>query len=517
MKKYLFVFLLTIYCFALKADTNKWPTLPMIWAATYATGGGMGSGVFGIGDINNDGYDDVAIGWLGKIAIYYGGDPMDSDVDIWIGDGIAPLVFSDVNGDSAADFIAFKPAPASFDDSVFVYFGGALLDSIPDLKILPDSTINRHNFFGQVCNGTGDFNKDGYMDIIITDYAANITQYSGHGKVYIYYGGEILDNKVDIEIIGDSSHMELGWDVDSGDLNNDGWDDLIIKGFHSFPDSLKYDYIDIYLGGPSQDFSQKDFRIQKNYQPFNRSLGYRLAVLDFNADGFDDIITGNGYIYWGSANFDTTADHFIDNPVFGTWWNLSINAGDINGDGYDDLAFGLPTYAMNSGYVVIYLGGPHPNTSDIPDAGVPPFFASSFGLFIDNAGDVNNDGINDLIISAPGWNGSAVSIYSGDTTLVVNIMEKSAPPLPGAFALAAYPNPFNNSVLFEFELAKTQKVNIDIFNINGQKIITLANNNYSAGKNAIAWNASPNLSSGIYFARLNTQNSSQCIKILLIK
>lgn len=79
-----------------------------------------------------------------------------------------------------------------------------------------------------------------------------------------------------------------------------------------------------------------------------------------------------------------------------------------------------------------------------------------------------------------------------------------------------YPNPFNPSTNIPFELSKSSVVNIEIFNLLGQKVVSLTNELYSAGRHTIAWNAS-NYSSGIYFYRLTAGDVIQTKKLMLIK
>jgi hypothetical protein len=79
-----------------------------------------------------------------------------------------------------------------------------------------------------------------------------------------------------------------------------------------------------------------------------------------------------------------------------------------------------------------------------------------------------------------------------------------------------YPNPFNPSTNIPFELSKSSVVNIEIFNLLGQKVATLTNELYSAGRHTIAWNAT-NYSSGIYFYRLTAGDVIQTKKLMLIK
>jgi len=84
------------------------------------------------------------------------------------------------------------------------------------------------------------------------------------------------------------------------------------------------------------------------------------------------------------------------------------------------------------------------------------------------------------------------------------------------FLIQSYPNPFNATTVIKYVLPITGKVSIDIYNLAGQKIITLANNVQSAGIHQIAWNAS-SVASGIYFARIETKQYTSTARMLLIK
>ncbi len=81
---------------------------------------------------------------------------------------------------------------------------------------------------------------------------------------------------------------------------------------------------------------------------------------------------------------------------------------------------------------------------------------------------------------------------------------------------SAYPNPFNPSTTLEFTIPYDAEVKLNIFNINGQQITTLANDHYSAGSYAINWNAA-NYPSGIYFANLSVGGESKVQKLILMK
>ncbi len=79
-----------------------------------------------------------------------------------------------------------------------------------------------------------------------------------------------------------------------------------------------------------------------------------------------------------------------------------------------------------------------------------------------------------------------------------------------------YPNPFNNSTNISFNLAEKSNVNIEIFNLLGQRAAVLINEEKEAGSHSFTWDASSQ-TSGVYFIKLTTNNYSNVKKAVLIK
>jgi len=87
--------------------------------------------------------------------------------------------------------------------------------------------------------------------------------------------------------------------------------------------------------------------------------------------------------------------------------------------------------------------------------------------------------------------------------------------------ISAYPNPFNPEVTISFNIPVAMNCSIDIFNIRGQKVRNIHNGILSAGSHNIKWNGKDmngrSVASGMYFARINTPNTSRSIKMMLMK
>ena len=89
--------------------------------------------------------------------------------------------------------------------------------------------------------------------------------------------------------------------------------------------------------------------------------------------------------------------------------------------------------------------------------------------------------------------------------------------MPTSFELRQnYPNPFNPATSLKYALPEAAHVRVFIYDILGRRVETLIDKNQQAGYYEITWNASDK-TSGIYFARLETEEFSETIKMILLK
>jgi len=206
-------------------------TADLIMTIPFSTGSYFGYSVSSAGDVNGDGYSDVIVGaWgyssgIGKAYVYFGGSSMNAVVDLTMtgetgGSNFGQTVSSagDVNGDGYSDMIvgAWGVLRKSY-----IFFGGAIMDNIADVTMTSVTGSN----FGFSVSSAGDINGDGFSDVIIG--ATGVS--SGIGSAYVYYGGNSMDNIVDVNMSGESISNIFGASVSSaGDVNGDGYSDLIV-------------------------------------------------------------------------------------------------------------------------------------------------------------------------------------------------------------------------------------------------------------------------------------------------
>ena len=118
-----------------------------------------------------------------------------------------------------------------------------------------------------------------------------------------------------------------------------------------------------------------------------------------------------------------------------------------------------------------------------------------------------------VFIFGPGQSDFWIVRAGPDPTVNVDNVAVS---LPSPLSLSAYPNPFNPTTTIHFDLPVASRVVLDVFNIAGQKVASVADQPYASGSHTIGFDGSA-LASGLYFARLQTAKQSTTTKLMLVK
>ena len=478
------------------------PDYVCIWHCSGAADSSQfGNRLVAAGDQNDDGFDDILVSnyGTGEVYLYHGGNPMDTIPDMVFTEDHAnsfetfPLELRDLNGDAFPDIVIAADAYNHTEhQKVYVYFGGPGLDNQADL-IMESDSLGDNDYFGK-CMSMGDINGDNQYDLIITDTGYDILDYMS-GRIYIYFGGVGADNIPDFSFTADGNQFyDFSHDLScSGDVNNDGFDDIVCRGRLGGDEGRM-----LFLGSDPPD-STIDWSLQQPYGSTWRLTTNSLIIPDINNDSYDEIVLGGdlfgayGFFFYGGTNISSNWDVELigDGDMSGI-----KSAGDLNNDGYGDLLMG--NY-WGGGEIYIFLL--HPNLEywtmydiivDYPEIGE----RNSMGI----AGDVNDDQIDDFIFRSFQNNGE-VFIYSNTSLAVVNGPSQRL--IPPGFALHQnYPNPFNAQTVIRFEIAKNSDIDLAIFNISGQRVWGLGSGFWEAGTHSVVWNAE-GVASGVYLVRLS--------------
>ena len=384
----------------------------------------FGLSVSSAGDLNGDGYSDIVTGakrynsYTGKAYVYFGSSSMDNTADLtltgettsnFFGESVSTA--EDVNGDGYSDLIIGASSYGGGNGRVYLYYGGSAMNNTADVTFTGTTLTN----FGNSVSNAGDVNGDGYSDIIAGEKNA---YNSATGRAYIYFGGTAMNNSADHILTGEASSNYFGASVsDAGDMNGDGYSD-VITGAYGFNSNTGKSYL--YMYGMNGTFISD---LSMTGAATLRELGASVSSAgDVNGDGFDDLIigapfsgggavAGDAYIFFGGAIMDNIADVSLAGEASGNRFGNSVSkAGDVNGDGYSDVIIGAWGYSSAKGRAYIFYGGASMNnTVDIIMTGVNT--NDYFGAGVSGAGDVNGDGFFDVIVGSEGFSSSTGRAY----------------------------------------------------------------------------------------------------------
>ncbi len=197
------------------------------------------------------------------------------------------------------------------------------------------------------------------------------------------------------------------------------------------------------------------------------------------------------------------------NGFTGIVGNVNFNLGNGNQNGTNRA--GAIVYASRNGEIVGYaITGPDGNYSL---SGLAP---GQYSVFVDKAG--YNESSVATVNASYNVNGSPIPGIANFTIEgTLGVSEKKSDVLPSAYTLEQnYPNPFNPSTTISFSLPNSGNVSLKVYNLVGQEVTTLMNGYRNAGQYNVTFNAS-NLSSGVYFYRLEAGSTNVVKKMMLLK
>jgi hypothetical protein len=449
----------------------------------------LGVSVSTAGDINGDGLSDLLLGaapvGVGASYVIFGslggfGSTFNltslngtngftiPGVAVFDRLGSSVSTAGDFNGDGLSDLVLGAVGTNSSTGASYVIFGSRKqFESIFNL-----TTLNGTNGFsvpGIAANGqlgyqvstAGDINGDGLSDFVLGAFAAN------NGTAYVIFGSHekfgstfdltTLNGRNGFSVPGIATSGQLGYQVSTaGDINGDGLSDLVLGVLYANSNFGASYVIFGSRGGFGSIFNLTNLNGTNGFTVRGTTQGGYLgssvtAAGDINGDGLNDLVlgaaaginasAGASYVIFGSrggfaSSFNLTTlngtNGFIVPGIAarnGVGFLVST-VGDINGDGISDIALGTPYVNNNTGVLYVIFGsqegfGSVFNLTNLN--GMNGFTVSgiasgdSLGGSVSTAGDVNGDGIDDLVLGAYAANayaGVAYVIFGGFSSII---------------------------------------------------------------------------------------------------
>jgi hypothetical protein len=406
------------------------------------TGHGFGPEIACV-DSDRDGYADIFVGESlfrgggssdGRVLVTYGAsdgpESLSMGSDAWNVAGTSYFGMSVGSvGDVDADGYVDVAVGSSGNKKLYIYHGSeAGMEDDPSTTLSSTATD-----FGATAAAHGDFDGDGYEDVLVGAHqfqtsAATVSE----GIAYVHEGSLVgVSTTASWTVEGNQAAAYLGYSVAAGDFNDDGYDDAAVGAYgYDFGQSnegIVFVYYGSPTGLPTTASWYWDADVASAYG------GRALAVGDFNGDGVDDLVLGAegatsfaGAVYGfaGSpAGLGASPDVSVLGTQAGAYCGMTLAAlGDTDGDGIDDLAYGCDRYddgETDEGRVVV-LGGSATGPSTPLFTWSPDQASAHAGRAL-AGGDADGDGYADLAVGVADYDGTGVDegwvwVFRGGTS-----------------------------------------------------------------------------------------------------
>jgi hypothetical protein len=500
-----------------------------------------GNSVSSLGDVNGDGLTDLLVGASsasplgrsvgGTVYLVYGSQVWPAVLDLNTLTATQGMVIQgagmhdetgnsvnspgDVNGDGLSDLLvgADGASPVGREGAGVAYliYGSRVLPAVLDLSALTPTQgmviqgAMAYDKTGNSVSGTGDVNGDNITDFLVGAYYASPLNRIGAGEAYLIYGSHTFPALLDLNTLTQAQGIVIqgaaiddtaGCSVSSaGDINGDGLSDFLVSAVYASPlNRTQAGSVYLIYGSKTlpgvldlNSLTATQGIVIQGAVAQDNACGVSSAG-DVNGDNITDLLVGANnasplgrtyagaaYLIYGSRTLSAILDlsaltltegMFIQGAVAGDRAGSVSNAGDVNGDGLSDLVVGTfgasPLGRAHAGAAyLIYGSRTLPTILDLNTTLTAPqgmviqgAVAGNYaGTTVASAGDVNGDGLSDLLVGAyrasplsRSGAGIAYLIYGKSTLTATSLMTTPSTKTTKGATLSIGMSPSTNSL-----------------------------------------------------------------------
>jgi len=362
----------------------------------------------------------------------------------------------DINADGLDDVLVGCKSGSLQPEKLYVVFGSKNISGLVNLGNLSTRGFrligDKNDLDGFQVSKAGDINGDEIEDFMIGVPNAAVGNDTKVGRVYILFGsrdewtnqsgpfnlsGILSRGDRGFMVHGDSPGSAFGTSLSAaGDVNGDGFDDIVIGAVGNETDSGKV-YV---LFGSGDRWGSLPINVNSLLEDGRKGfalvgvsserIGFSVSAADINGDGFADVLVGSKtskvYVVYGSRDREAWGTGIVSLSSLvsarrgilllatqsGRTDTVVSTAGDVNGDGIDDFMIGSseasPRGRLNAGQAFVLFGGSSwDNFFDLASLTITKGFilqgeeaSDGSGSALSNAGDINGDGLGDLIVAS---------------------------------------------------------------------------------------------------------------------
>jgi hypothetical protein len=512
--------------------------------------GWFGRSVAGAGDVNGDGYSDVLVGApyedlpdgtvnAGRAYLFDGitGDTLITLVSPHPEEGgefgCAVSALGDVDGDGFDDVVvgAWNENPGTSPiDAGRVYVFSSGTGQVLHALESPNEEID--GLFGCAVAAAGDVDADGYADVIVgADWEDPDTSPAGAGRAYVFSGrtGGLLQTLASPQ---ETASGCFGYSVASiGDADGDSVPDIAVGAVWegNGPGLGNAGRAYVFSGTTGTLLHSLVSPNPRENGGFGRSVA---GVGDVDGDGRGDVLVGasgeggdpdplyagRAYIFSGETGHVVCAMHSPNQQTRGWFGYAAADVDDVNGDSVPDVAVSaygesvLPN-GRGPGAAYVFSGNCGEVLCTITSA--DPDSEGVFGWSLAAAGDVNGDGLTDLVIGAPGESPDggpqgAGQVYVIDIAgLPAGDPHTTAPTFPLVVLRGPFPNPSSAEACLTLNASGEQdcEVTLSLYDVLGRLVAVPGRYAVPGGASlTVHWRAGPDLPPGLYWWTLSAGN-----------